>query len=270
MNSSVSVTLDQVTNNSSFHSFFTLILLIISPHSPFLSLLSFFLQKDLHTLTTVAASKDFLEDKLWLNGIETIINNRGIACLRELRLLANDRIDERSGEIIVKKEDWSQYKVHISSVNTFPTGAGLASSAAGFACFVAALAKLFAVREEYPGQISSIARQGSGSASRSLYGGFVRWEKGNREDGKDSIAVQVADENHWPELRAVILVVSDKEKDISSTSGMETSKKTSLFLNYRANHIVNDRLNRIEAAYLNHDFQTFGEITMQVGECESE
>jgi diphosphomevalonate decarboxylase len=212
----------------------------------------------------VAASKEFKEDKLWLNGVETKINNRGIACLREIRALAGDRVDPQTGEVIVRKEDWPQYRVHISSVNTFPTGAGLASSAAGFACLVAALASLYAVREEYPGQVSSIARQGSGSASRSLYGGFVRWEKGIRADGKDSMAVQVADENHWPELRAVILVVSDKEKDISSTSGMETSKNTSPFLTFRAENIVDDRLRRIEEAYLKKDFETFGAITMQV------
>jgi diphosphomevalonate decarboxylase len=212
----------------------------------------------------VAASKEFKEDKLWLNGVETKINNRGIACLCEIRALAGDRVDPQTGEVIVRKEDWPQYRVHISSVNTFPTGAGLASSAAGFACLVAALASLYAVREEYPGQVSSIARQGSGSASRSLYGGFVRWEKGIRADGKDSMAVQVADENHWPELRAVILVVSDKEKDISSTSGMETSKNTSPFLTFRAENIVDDRLRRIEEAYLKKDFETFGAITMQV------
>jgi diphosphomevalonate decarboxylase len=215
-------------------------------------------------LTTVAASKDFIEDRLWLNGNETPINKRGLACLREIRALAGDRVDPTTGEIIVRKEDWPQYKVHICSVNTFPTGAGLASSAAGFACFVAALAKLYAVKEQYPGQITSIARQGSGSASRSMYGGFVRWEKGTRPDGSDSIAVQVADENHWPQLRAVILVVSDKEKDISSTSGMETSKNTSPFLHFRAENVVDERLRRIEQAYLNHDFETFGTITMQV------
>ena len=49
--------------------------------------------------------------------------------------------------------------------------------------------------EEYPGQLTAIARQGSGSASRSLYGGFVRWQKGERADATDSIAVQIADEN---------------------------------------------------------------------------
>jgi len=72
--------------------------------------------------------------------------------------------------------------------------AGLASSAAGLACFVAALAKLYNVREAYPGQLSGIARQGSGSASRSMFGGFVKWQKGERLDGLDSIAIQVANE----------------------------------------------------------------------------
>lgn len=168
------------------------------------------------------------------------------------------------------KEDWSQYGILIASVNTFPTGAGLASSAAGLACLVASLAQLFCCKEEYPGQLTAIARQGSGSASRSLYGGFVRWQKGELPDGKDSIAVQIADEKvrssrcpsltnfqsafciyihstfsiiwinvffssqHWPEMRAVVLVVSDREKDTSSTSGMETSRLTSPLLQYRA------------------------------------
>jgi diphosphomevalonate decarboxylase len=152
-------------------------------------------QTDLHTITTVAASKDFPVDRLWLNEAEIEINGRGLTCLREIRKLARDRVDPATGAVLVAKEDWPQYHVHISSVNTFPTGAGLASSAAGFACLVAALAQLYNVQEEFPGQISSIARQGSGSASRSLYGGFVRWQKGERADGTDSIAVQVADEH---------------------------------------------------------------------------
>jgi diphosphomevalonate decarboxylase len=64
-------------------------------------------------------------------------------------------------------------------------------------------------------------------------------------------------------MRAVVLVVSDKEKDTSSTSGMETSRLTSLLLQHRASHIVEERLQQIETAYLQHDFQTFGQITMQ-------
>ena len=57
--------------------------------------------------------------------------------------------------------------------------------------------------------------------------------------------------------------MSDKEKDTSSTAGMETSRLTSPLLQFRAAHVVQDRLDRIEAAYLARDFETFGKITMQ-------
>ena len=130
-----------------------------------------------------------------MNGTETEINGRAQTVIRELRKLAQNRIDPATGVVLIKKEDWSQYGIHIASVNTFPTGAGLASSAAGLCCLVASLAKLFCCVEDYPGQLTAIARQGSGSASRSLYGGYVRWQKGERLDGKDSIAIQVANEN---------------------------------------------------------------------------
>ena len=135
-------------------------------------------QADLHTITSIAASTSFVTDRLWLNGKEIEINGRGQTCLREIRKLAQDRVDPETGAVLVRKEDWPLHHVHIASVNTFPTGAGLASSAAGLACFVATLAQLYSVREEYPGQLTAIARQGSGSASRSMFGGFVRWQKG--------------------------------------------------------------------------------------------
>lgn len=67
------------------------------------------------------------------------------------------------------------------------------------------LAQVYGVESD----LSEVARRGSGSACRSLYGGFVEWQMGERVDGKDSIARQVAPELHWPELRVLILVVSD-------------------------------------------------------------
>jgi diphosphomevalonate decarboxylase len=149
----------------------------------------------LHSITSIGASQHFSTDRFWLNGKDIEINNRAKTCINEVRKLAGDRIDVSTGEVIVKKEDWHLYGLHISSINTFPTGAGLASSAAGLACLVSTLVQLFAAKEEYPGQFTAIARQGSGSASRSMYGGFVKWEKGLKEDGTDSIAVQIADEN---------------------------------------------------------------------------
>lgn len=90
--------------------------------------------------------------------------------LKEIRSIAGDRIDPITGVVLVNKEDWSKYKVHIASVNTFPTGAGLASSAAGYACLTAALAELYCCKPTFDGQLTAIARQGSGSASRSLFG----------------------------------------------------------------------------------------------------
>lgn len=66
------------------------------------------------------------------------------------------------------------------------------------------LSQLFGVE----GELSAVARQGSGSACRSLYGGFVQWKMGEWSDGKDSIAEQVESESYWPELRVLILVVS--------------------------------------------------------------
>jgi diphosphomevalonate decarboxylase len=119
------------------------------------------------------------------------------------------------------------------------------------------------VQETYPGELTAISRQGSGSACRSLYGGFVRWEMGQQADGKDSIAVQVADEAHWPELEVLICVVSDIKKDTSSTAGMADSVRTSELLAHRAAAIVPGRLSNIEEAYKAKDFATFAEIAMK-------
>ena len=59
------------------------------------------------------------------------------------------------------------------------------------------------------------------------------------------------------------MVVSDKEKDTSSTSGMETSRLTSPLLQFRAASVVQPRLDKIEEAFRVKDFETFGQLTMQ-------
>jgi len=225
-------------------------------------------QDDLMAQTTVAASPDFTSDRLWLNGKEEDTAGDGThakrlrKCLAEMRRLARDRVDSE-GKVVCKAADLASYKVHVASRNTFPTAAGLASSAAGYACLVYTLAKLYNVKEEFEGQLSTIARQGSGSACRSLYGGFVKWVKGDKKDATDSMAVQVADEAHWPELRAVILVVNAGKKDTPSTEGMQTSVATSPLLAFRAKHVVEARLAEMEAAYKKRDFATFGMLSMQ-------
>lgn len=113
------------------------------------------------------------------------------------------------------------------------------------------------------GDVSDIARVGSGSACRSLYGGFVRWEMGAAADGSDSRAVQLCTESHWPEMRVLVCVVSDKKKDVSSTSGMHTTMQTSTLMEHRMRNVVPARLANIEKAILNKDFGTFAALTMQ-------
>lgn len=108
----------------------------------------------------------------------------------------------------------------------FPAAAGLASSAAAFAALsVAARAAAGLPRDTRAESV--LARQGSGSACRSVEGGFVRWNRGRRADGKDSFAEQLFDEAHWPELRLLVGMVSREEKEVKSRDGMRSTVETS-------------------------------------------
>jgi len=109
--------------------------------------------------------------------------------------------------------------------NNFPTAAGLASSAAAFAALAAACNSALQLGLDGKG-ISMLARRGSGSACRSCFGGFVEWQKGSKEDGSDSYAVQLADENYWPEFRMLICITSTAEKKIKSRAGMKQTVAT--------------------------------------------
>jgi len=70
-----------------------------------------------------------------------------------------------------------------------------------------------------------MTRQLSGSACRSMFGGIVEWEKQNKEN--NSVATQLFDETFFSELKLLLIIVSDKRKDTSSTDGMKLSKETS-------------------------------------------
>lgn len=209
-------------------------------------------QTDLRAVTTVAVSKQFTSHQLWLNGVKETIGKRFLTCLEQVRALANDSTD-------FTKEEYQSLFVHVSSYNTFPTAAGLASSAAGYAALVYALAKLYHVPDDQLQLLSSIARQGSGSACRSLYGGFVAWKT---PTPTLSHAVPIAPHTHWPDLRAFICVVSHLKKETSSTSGMMTSVATSPLLAHRAKELVQPRMEAIETAFLEKDFPTFAKLTM--------
>ncbi|MGO9829113.1 MAG: diphosphomevalonate decarboxylase [Myxococcaceae bacterium] len=116
--------------------------------------------------------------------------------------------------------------VRVASRGNFPMAAGLASSAAGFAALARA-ARAAAGLPEDVASTSRLARTGSGSASRSVQGGFCTWHRGSRPDGLDSFATQDFPEAHWPELRLLACVVSAAEKDVSSREGMQSTVETS-------------------------------------------
>nr|XP_014982265.2 diphosphomevalonate decarboxylase isoform X1 [Macaca mulatta] len=189
-------------------------------------------QDQLKTTTTAVISKDFTEDRIWLNGREEDVGQPRLqACLREIRRLARKRRNAWDGDPLSSS---LSCKVHVASVNNFPTAAGLASSAAGYACLAYTLARVYGVESD----LSEVARRGSGSACRSLYGGFVEWQMGEQTDGKDSVARQVAPESHWPELRVLILV-------------------------FRAEAVVPARMAEMTRCIRERDFPGFAQLTMK-------
>lgn len=113
--------------------------------------------------------------------------------------------------------------VAIESTNDFPTGAGLASSASGFAALTAAVARAAGL-DESAEALSRQARLGSGSACRSLWGGWVRWDRGERPDGQDSHGRPVAGP---VDVALVVAIVSTDRKAIGSTEAMERARQTS-------------------------------------------
>jgi diphosphomevalonate decarboxylase len=113
----------------------------------------------------------------------------------------------------------------VQSTNSFPTAAGLASSAAGMAALALAASRA-AGWDPSAEEASVLARLGSGSACRSIHGGFVEWIAGSREDGVDSHAVGVASPEHWP-LEATVVLISEGEKPVSSTRGMAETAASS-------------------------------------------
>ncbi|KAJ1834819.1 diphosphomevalonate decarboxylase [Coemansia sp. RSA 2711] len=216
-------------------------------------------QDHLSTRTTIRASPEFAADRLWLNGVEEDISasKRLTNCITTARKL-RAALEEQTADAPLM----SAWGLHVCSENNFPTAAGLASSASGYAALVSALGALFELPQS-ASELSRVARVGSGSACRSMFGGFVAWQAGISEDGCDSQAVQVADRQHWPELQALVLVVSDQKKAISSTAGMQTTVETSQLFAERVRTVVPQRMEAMQKAIAARDFAAFAEITMQ-------
>jgi diphosphomevalonate decarboxylase len=138
------------------------------------------------------------------------------------------------------------------SANSFPTSAGLASSSSGFAALAAACARA-AGRELPARRLSALARVGSASAARSLFGGFTLLPAGGRQ------ARQLFSERHWPELRVLVAVASPRAKPVSSREAMEATRDSSPF--YRAWLASAGRLvEEAVAALARRDLERLGEL----------
>ena len=141
--------------------------------------------------------------------------------------------------------------------NNFPSGAGLASSASGFAALALAATRA-AGRNDDRTALSILARRGSGSACRSLFGGFVEWRPGSRPDGSDSHGVPLAARSYWA-VAMVVAIVTDQPKPIGSTEGMELSRRTSPFYKSWVDSAPADMEVAREAVY-DRDIEALGAV----------
>jgi diphosphomevalonate decarboxylase len=145
-------------------------------------------------------------------------------------------------------------RAEVSSTNNFPAGAGIASSAAAFAALALASSRAAGLSLS-EGQLSRLARRGSGSASRSIPGGFVEWRMGSGD--ADSLAVSIAPPEHW-ELSDCIAVVNAAHKKTGSTEGHAIAGTSPLQAARVAD--ASRRLEICRTAILNKDFEAFANI----------
>ena len=154
----------------------------------------------LYTRTTVSFQPSLPFDELIINGHE--VTGPALERASSFLCLIRDRSKIASSAEVV-------------SENNFPSGAGIASSASAFAALAlsASRAAGLGLSER---ELSRLARRGSGSACRSIPGGFVEWHMGT--DDEDSYAVSIAGSDHWP-LVDCIAIVSEAHKKTGSTEG---------------------------------------------------
>ncbi len=193
----------------------------------------------LRTVTTVELSPALAEDEIEVDGVEPFpgAKARIVAHLDRLRTLAGKPL-----------------KARVASVNDFPTGVGLASSASGFAALTLAAAAAFEMGLE-DRELSALARLGSGSATRSIWGGYVEWVAGTEHE--ESFASQMAPPEHW-EICDCIALVSTETKAVASSEGHKLAKSSPLY-SARLSQVKED-LDRVREAILSRDFESLGSV----------
>ncbi|MCS6995125.1 MAG: diphosphomevalonate decarboxylase [Anaerolineales bacterium] len=154
----------------------------------------------LFTRTTVSFQPSLAFDELVINGRE----------------VTGPGLERVSGILeVVRQAAGIPFRAEVLSETNFPTGAGIASSASAFAALALAAVKAAGLSWS-ESAISRLARRGSGSACRSIPGGFVEWQMGAGDD--DSFAVSIAPPSHW-DLADCVAVVSSGHKATGSTEG---------------------------------------------------
>jgi diphosphomevalonate decarboxylase len=181
-----------------------------------------------YSITTVEFSENFSADSV----TEGFDKQRIIQHIDRLRVLAG-----------------VTHRVRVVTKNSFPTSAGIASSASGFAALTVASAAALGLKISEK-ELTKLARLGSGSACRSIPDGFVQWD--------DEYAYSLYSHNYW-DLRDILCIVETKEKKISSTDGMRYVG-TSPYWETRQKEIP-ERITRIKKALKEKNFRLFGETT---------
>ena len=195
----------------------------------------------LHTRTTVRFDPALAADEIALDGECDAAQTRKLGAFLDL-------FRARAGV---------QTRARVESKNDFPTGAGLASSASGFAALAVAANRALGLNLTAR-ELSILSRRGSGSAARSIFGGFVEMAAGQRDDGEDAFASPLLDAAAWP-LQVVVAITTRERKTISSRQGMDHTRRTSPFhRDWIAT--ANADLGEARAAVLARDFDRLAQI----------
>jgi diphosphomevalonate decarboxylase len=153
-------------------------------------------------------------------------------------------------------------KLQIASVNSFPMGAGIASSASGLAALTLAALMAWTKSQHWDdlqrhgfdrSQLADLARLGSGSACRSLFGGYVQWEAGADEQSQ-RYASLFSDE-HWA-LRDTVVLFSSEPKAVGSTEAHDLAWSSPLFRPRLSG--LSERMNLVKDALATRDMPSLG------------
>lgn len=158
---------------------------------------------------------------------------------------------------LARKKAGIQLHAQVQSQNFVPTAAGLASSASGLAALAGACndALQLGLSEK---ELSMLARRGSGSACRSIFGGFVEWEKG---DSDTNSFAQVVPSDDWEQdLAMIFILINDQQKDVFSRDGMQRTVETSDFYDSWLDAVSQD-IQTAKTAITNKNFLALGEVT---------